>query len=138
MNFKPPNQLGPSSHAAALTNRPHRRNHLFSKFSSFPLQPPCWTIRVPHEPSSTLADVGLQLWAGSLLLSEWLLSRRRMVAGKGILELGSGTGGRKVWNCETQEELKLRRESKNSFKLKNILSVVTLNMRSGRIQDLEH
>eukprot|EP00053_Salpingoeca_punica_P023181 m.9221 g.9221 ORF g.9221 m.9221 type:complete len:368 (-) comp4624_c0_seq1:135-1238(-) len=78
---------------------------------------PYWTIRVQHEPSSTLADVGLQLWAGSLLLSEWLLSRRRMVAGKGVLELGGGTGlcsvvaalaGAKIVYCTDVEHIVYR------------------------------
>lgn len=42
--------------------------------------------------SSTLARVGLQLWAGALVLSDYLLARPEVVSRRRVCELGAGLG----------------------------------------------
>ncbi len=42
--------------------------------------------------ATTLDDVGLQVWNGALLLSDYLLSQPDIVRDRTILELGAGTG----------------------------------------------
>ncbi|KXS12771.1 hypothetical protein M427DRAFT_59295 [Gonapodya prolifera JEL478] len=42
--------------------------------------------------STTLENVGLQLWSGALLLADYLLARPELVREKTVLELGAGLG----------------------------------------------
>merc|ERR1712232_1376456 len=49
-------------------------------------------IVLSHCRSSNLAGVGLQLWAGALVLADFLLSCPEVVMGHRIRELGAGIG----------------------------------------------
>ena len=49
-------------------------------------------IVIEHRQHTKLSDVGLQVWRGSLLLSDYLLHHHQLVRDKSVLELGSGTG----------------------------------------------
>lgn len=49
-------------------------------------------IELRHVSSSSLARVGLQLWAGALVLCDLLLARSEIVAEKRVCELGAGLG----------------------------------------------
>ena len=42
--------------------------------------------------STTLVNVGLQVWRGALLMTEYLLSNLERFQGSTVLELGAGTG----------------------------------------------
>lgn len=42
--------------------------------------------------STTLVNVGLQVWRGALLLADYLLSNLERLKGTTVLELGAGTG----------------------------------------------
>eukprot|EP00729_Bicosta_minor_P005283 gene5283-16215_t len=50
------------------------------------------TYRVLHSMSTTINDVGLQVWAGALVMADFVLSKREEFKGKAILELGAGAG----------------------------------------------
>ncbi|KAJ3020590.1 UNVERIFIED_CONTAM: hypothetical protein HDU68_010099 [Siphonaria sp. JEL0065] len=65
--------------------------HHSSNCTTFAL-PSKTIIKVNHKLATTLPLVGLQVWAGALLLSEYLVWKRHLFEGKGILELGAGTG----------------------------------------------
>lgn len=45
-----------------------------------------------HAMSTTLPNVGLQVWRGALLMSDYLLAHSESVEGAIVLELGAGTG----------------------------------------------
>ena len=49
-------------------------------------------LLLEHRMTTDLADVGLQVWRGSLLLSDYLLHHHQTLCDKHILEVGSGTG----------------------------------------------
>lgn len=49
-------------------------------------------ILIEHQQSTNLALVGLQVWRGALLLSDFLFQNRWKFESKRILELGSGVG----------------------------------------------
>lgn len=49
-------------------------------------------VTLEHYTSSTVSDVGLQVWKGSFLLCDYLLSIRSTLCDSMILELGSGCG----------------------------------------------
>jgi hypothetical protein len=49
-------------------------------------------IIVQHAGSSTIEDVGFQLWSGSLLMVDFLLHMRDIFTNECILELGCGIG----------------------------------------------
>ena len=49
-------------------------------------------VRIPHAMATLIPDVGLQVWAGSLLLADFAVSNSDAWRGKTILELGAGTG----------------------------------------------
>ena len=49
-------------------------------------------LLLEHRMTTELADVGLQVWRGSLLLSDYLLHHHQHLCDKNILEVGSGTG----------------------------------------------
>jgi len=51
-----------------------------------------WRIEMRRLTSSNLEHVGLQLWAGALVLSDLLLARPQLVAGRSVCELGAGLG----------------------------------------------
>merc|ERR1719237_152284 len=53
---------------------------------------PFSSITISHCTSSSVDLVGLQVWRGALLLSDFLLARQKLLQGKKILELASGTG----------------------------------------------
>ena len=42
--------------------------------------------------STTLVNVGLQVWRGSLLMADYLLGQDSRLRGSVVLELGAGTG----------------------------------------------
>ena len=47
---------------------------------------------VSHAMATPIGDVGLQVWAGALLLAEFIVHQRGEWAGEVVLELGAGTG----------------------------------------------
>ena len=49
-------------------------------------------LLLEHKMTTDLADVGLQVWRGSLLLADYLLHHHQQLCDKTILEVGSGTG----------------------------------------------
>jgi len=49
-------------------------------------------LLLEHKMTTELAEVGLQVWRGSLLLSDYLLHNHQNICDKTILEVGSGTG----------------------------------------------
>jgi len=49
-------------------------------------------VVLEHMTHTDLAQVGLQVWRGALLLADWLLQNRDQVREKSILEVGAGTG----------------------------------------------
>jgi predicted nicotinamide N-methyase len=51
-----------------------------------------WRIKINHQMVTPLNYVGLQLWAGSLLMADYLLSHPETVRGKKVLEIGCGVG----------------------------------------------
>ena len=51
-----------------------------------------WRIELSRLASSRIERVGLQLWAGALLLSDLLLQRPQLVRGLPVVELGAGLG----------------------------------------------
>ncbi|KAI9021865.1 hypothetical protein DFJ74DRAFT_670762 [Hyaloraphidium curvatum] len=53
---------------------------------------PPTSIGIWHRLGTPLDQVGLQVWGGAMLLSDYLLANPKLVAGKTVLELGSGTG----------------------------------------------
>jgi len=53
---------------------------------------PFSSITISHCTSSSVDLVGLQVWRGALLLSDFLLARQKLLQGKTVLELASGTG----------------------------------------------
>jgi predicted nicotinamide N-methyase len=48
------------------------------------------TFNVSHSMSTTIPDVGLQVWAGALLMADFICNQEWR--GKAVLELGAGTG----------------------------------------------
>jgi len=50
------------------------------------------SITISHCTSSSVDLVGLQVWRGALLLSDFLLAKPELVEGKKVLELAAGTG----------------------------------------------
>ncbi len=58
---------------------------------STPMQLPP-SICTEHAMSTTLPNVGLQVWRGALLMSDYLLTHSEIVDGAIVLELGAGTG----------------------------------------------
>ena len=64
-----------------LVRRPRKRQRLRMR---------CLTLR--HSLATPLRTVGLQVWRGALLLSDWLLANRTLVRGAAVLDLGAGTG----------------------------------------------
>ncbi|CAE7274818.1 Mettl22 [Symbiodinium natans] len=51
-----------------------------------------WRIELERLATSQLEQVGLQLWAGALVLSDLLLTRPELVRGRTVCELGAGLG----------------------------------------------
>ena len=51
-----------------------------------------WRIELARLASSHIERVGLQLWAGALVLSDLLLQRPHLVQGRQVVELGAGLG----------------------------------------------
>ena len=49
-------------------------------------------IRLSHAMATPLGSVGLQVWRGALLLSDYVLTHQHLFASCGVLELGAGTG----------------------------------------------
>jgi len=49
-------------------------------------------VVLEHMTHTDLAQVGLQVWRGALLLADWLLQNRGQILEKSILEVGAGTG----------------------------------------------
>ncbi|XP_064406163.1 methyltransferase-like protein 22 isoform X1 [Halichondria panicea] len=49
-------------------------------------------LSIEHAMSTTLPNVGLQVWRGALLMSDYLLAHSESVEGAIVLELGAGTG----------------------------------------------
>lgn len=49
-------------------------------------------LKIEHRMATPLAEVGLQVWGGALLMADLLLANKELVAGKTVLELGCGTG----------------------------------------------
>ena len=50
------------------------------------------SLMLEHRMTTELAEVGLQVWRGSLLLSDYLLHHHQQFCDRNILEVGSGTG----------------------------------------------
>lgn len=49
-------------------------------------------VFICHESTTTLENVGLQVWNGAFLMIDFLLSAKEMIGNSCLLELGSGTG----------------------------------------------
>lgn len=49
-------------------------------------------LLIEHKQHTSLGEVGLQVWRGSLLLSDYILHHHSEFSGKTVLEVGSGTG----------------------------------------------
>ena len=49
-------------------------------------------LSITHSMATPIADVGLQIWRGALLLCDFVLHFASIFAGAGMLELGSGPG----------------------------------------------
>ena len=49
-------------------------------------------VRLQHKDKTVLGEVGLQVWRGSLLLSDYILHHQTQFSDKNVLEVGSGTG----------------------------------------------
>ncbi|XP_059475557.1 methyltransferase-like protein 22 isoform X2 [Neocloeon triangulifer] len=49
-------------------------------------------ILIEHGKSTTLNEVGLQVWRGALLLADWVIHNTKLLSQATVLELGSGTG----------------------------------------------
>lgn len=49
-------------------------------------------LQLQHARSTTLDGVGLQVWRGACLLSDWLLHERRSIRDTDVFELGGGVG----------------------------------------------
>lgn len=45
-----------------------------------------------HSSMTELPLVGLQIWRGAFLLSDFIISERKLIQSKNVLELGSGVG----------------------------------------------
>lgn len=71
-----------------------------------------FTIR--HSLSTPLPGVGMQVWSGALLLSDWIFSNPDIITGHTVLELGAGVGlvsivaglyARRVYCTDTGDEV---------------------------------
>ena len=49
-------------------------------------------MRIEHRTRTSLGEVGLQVWRGSLLLADYILHHHEYFRDKSVLEVGSGTG----------------------------------------------
>ena len=49
-------------------------------------------MRIEHRTLSSLGQVGLQVWRGSLLLADYILHHHQHFRDKDVLEVGSGSG----------------------------------------------
>lgn len=49
-------------------------------------------IEIEHKRTTVLNLVGLQVWRGALLLADFIITNRKQLANKKILEVGSGVG----------------------------------------------
>lgn len=49
-------------------------------------------IEIEHKKTTGINLVGLQVWRGALLLADYIITNRKQLAGKKILEVGSGVG----------------------------------------------
>lgn len=49
-------------------------------------------IEIEHKKTTALHMVGLQVWRGALLLADFIITNRKLLAAKKILEVGSGVG----------------------------------------------
>ena len=49
-------------------------------------------MRIEHRTRSSLGEVGLQVWRGSLLLADYILHHHQQFQDKDVLEVGSGSG----------------------------------------------
>ncbi len=58
---------------------------------AFKLAPPLY-LRLAHKRESPLSLVGTQVWGAAPLLCEFVLHCGGLLRGKGVVELGSGTG----------------------------------------------
>ena len=49
-------------------------------------------IEIEHKIQSTLAEVGFQVWRGSLFMADFVLQYKELFQDKTVLEIGAGTG----------------------------------------------
>ena len=49
-------------------------------------------MRIEHRTRTSLGEVGLQVWRGSLLLADYILHHHQHFRDKNVLEVGSGSG----------------------------------------------
>ena len=49
-------------------------------------------MRIEHRTRTSLGEVGLQVWRGSLLLADYILHHHEYFRDKAVLEVGSGSG----------------------------------------------
>lgn len=103
---------------------------------------------ISHELSTSLANVGRQVWKGSLLLADYILANTQMRSCS-ILELGSGTGltsivasftGARVTATDINQPEILEKIHFNIHENKNLIKqqvlVASLDLTTGSYQDL--
>lgn len=49
-------------------------------------------IQLEHHLATPLPDVGLQVWRGACLLSDYMLHKQDVIRGRHVLDLGAGVG----------------------------------------------
>ena len=108
------------------------------------------TVEVEHKLHTHLAQVGLQVWRGSLLLADWLLHHHSCLRDTLLLEVGSGTGlaslmaarcGAKVLATDLDDpevlELIQRNVSRNKTLLRGEVTVAALDFRDQELEQLQ-